>query len=106
MRAEVEPGKLGSCFSFYFYLGTQVCCAEAPGGHTAFPSWSQIQSEHYLPFPVTVPDLQVEYSITRGSGTSSWLLVCCGRREGAGEQLCRPGPLVSSCSEAGTLHHR
>lgn len=70
MRAEAELGKLGSCFSFYFYLGTQVCYAEAPGGHTAFPSWSQIPSEHYLPFPVPVPDLQVEDSIARGTGTS------------------------------------
>lgn len=79
VRAEAEPGKLGSCFSFYFYLGTQVCYAEAPGEHTAFPSWNQIPSEHYLPFPITVPDLRVEDSITGGTGTSSWLLACCGR---------------------------
>lgn len=34
-------------------------------------------------------------------GHPAWLLVRCGRREGAGEQLCRPGPPASSRSEAG-----
>lgn len=92
VRAEAEPGKLGSCFSFYFYLRTQVCYAEAPGGHTAFPSWNQIPSEHYLPFPISVPDLRVEDSITRGTGISSWLLVCWeeGRSWGTALQARSP----------------
>lgn len=60
------PGKLGSYFSFYFYLGTQACprCnAEAPRGRAGFPSWSQIPSARCLPFPVGVPDLLVEGSV-------------------------------------------
>lgn len=99
-------GKAGLMFQLLFLSGNPSLLCRGPRGTHCLPGWSQIPSEHYLPFPVTVPDLRVEDRITRGTGTSSWLLGCCGRREGAGEQLCRPGPLASCCSEARKLHHR
>lgn len=106
MQAEAEPGKLGSYFSFYFYLGTHVCYAEAPGGHTAFPSWNQIPSEHDLPFPITVPDLWVEDSITRGTGTSSWLLVRWAGGKELGNSSADQVPKPPVALRSGALHHR
>lgn len=105
-----QPGKLGSRFSFYFYLGTQVrprCNAEAPGGRAAFPSWSQIPSA--LPASPRVPDLLVDDSIFRGTETSRPALCPAHgavqqEQRSWGPEPCPPGTALCGLG-LGSLYH-
>lgn len=103
------PGKLGSRFSFYFYLGTQVrprCNAEAPGAALPSPAGARYHL-HYLP----LPERQTSWWRTASSEaprhparTSAQPTVRCSGSKGAGDRshvlrarLCR--------LRLGSLHH-
>ena len=111
-----QPGKWGSRFSFYFYLGTRVCrrcSAEAPGDALPSPAGARY---HLCATCLSLSRCQTSWQRAASSEalghparTSAWAMAWCVGREGAGEQShvlqarlsAGQAPLSSSRAEAG-----